>query len=246
MSVAPARDLAKYEVEYSRALNRLGETANDLRKRSYGFQAMNHDPRVTAIWLLARLRDHIQAFALLVNGGLIRDAESVQRSAIEAAICLETLRRRPEEFQELLRRDAVSTLEGQIPVWRSVDPDLADQAVEQKAGVFGPSPDGKRDRRLSFVELAKDASLEHLYRWHKHLSGHSVHVTGLSLVFDGASLFGLADVKAERRRDAIAHLVVTAAVGLSAFASIHGHEDLKVAVDQIMAALGRDLEEDAA
>ncbi len=227
--------------QYSIALNRLGDLADRLRERTYGFKSLSQDPRVTAIWLMARLRDHLQAFALLINAGLVRDAEAVQRSAIEAAICLETLRTKPDEFQQLLRRDAASTLDGQIPIWRSIDPDLASEVTDQKAELFGPPPFGRKDRRLSFPELAEAASLQHLYRWYKHLSGNSVHVTGLSLVFDGASLFGLAKVKAERRRDAIAHLVVTAAVGLGAFAAILGHGDLKDEVESIMADLSASL-----
>lgn len=216
------------------ALNELAGISDALWSRSLGLRAKVSDPRVTAVWLLARLRGHIHAFRLLASAKMTRDSEAALRSAIEAALCLETLKRRPSDFMAMLKSDAASTLSGQIPIWASVDPDLAKDADEQRHDVFGSPPGGKKHSRFNWHDLADDAALPALYRWYKHLSANSVHVTGLSLVFDGASLFGLSDVIADRRRDAAVWMAVTASIGLRAFCEIFGHSDETQRIDDIL------------
>lgn len=133
------------ENEYSQILNGLAPLVSQACKRTAGFRAMNDDPRVIAAWLGHRLDGHLKAFSVLLNARLLRDAEGAERAALEAAICLVSLRADPVDFMVALRKDASSTIQGQIPIWRALDERLAVEAEERRATFFG----AERQPRLS-------------------------------------------------------------------------------------------------
>ncbi len=173
-----------------------------------------------------------------MNASLVRDAEAVQRSAIEATLCLAKLRDQPEAFLMMLRSDAASTIQGQLSIWGSVDPSLADEARSESKVIFGDrAPDGAKHQRFDWQALATDASLAHLYRHYKHLSANSVHVTGLSFTWDGADLFGRKGLLETRKIHALAVMAATALEGLKAFAGIMAFEDLKTQATTLVRAL---------
>ncbi len=206
--------------------------------RTRGFEALSSDRRVPAIWLIHRLRGHRDAFAILINAAFVRDAEAVQRSAIEAVLCLAKLRDEPEIFLRMLRSDAASTLQGQLPIWAAVDPDLADEARTEGNQIFGATaPDGGKHKRLDWKSLADDSSLPQLYRHYRHLSANSVHVTGLSFTWDGADLFGPKALVETRKTHALAMMAVTACEGVRAFGAIMAFDDLVSDATQLLTDL---------
>lgn len=222
-----------FEEDYSRALNQLSPLIGDGCVRSTGLHLRATDPKVVAVWLAHRLRGHLQAFAVLLNAQLIRDAEGVERAALEAAICLEGLRAAPEDFMKDLRKDASSTLRGQISIWRELDAGLAADAEKHRASLSG----AEKPARLSLHDLADGAANPMLYTRYKHLSANSVHVTGLSLTSDGADIFGLEKIAPIRRRDTIAWMTHAAFSGGIAFAAIMSFDDLRDAMSDVMLGL---------
>lgn len=160
--------------------NRLGAA---LWQRTLATVGLNNDPKMVSCMLFKRLWSHHRGYALLYNGGLPVESDTILRSSIEAAICIAANYKSPDGLWTQLQQDALLTLNGQINQFR----DMGDKEMEREAGatrrwLAERLPPGLRAAKLSMQALAKLGEVDMLYRFYRGLSGTSSHVTGLSVM----------------------------------------------------------------
>jgi hypothetical protein len=229
---------------WSPILDDIGKLIEQGWTRSLDEVGSSDDPRMVSAQLFKRLKDHRDAFVVLLDARLYRDSEIIVRSAIEAAICLLNLNKRGKEFIADLRSDAANTLKGQIPIWFDGDPALGQASASGLESTFGAKrPDGSKHDRFRFDGLADQAAAPELYRWYKHLSGTSVHVTGISVFMDTAVLDDpeadgkLSALRRLGRVHALGMISGAALLGCRAHADTLGYSDLLPHADELMARL---------
>lgn len=221
--------------EWAPILNDIGDLIDRAIARADNMQGTTHDPRIISIFLLRRLRGHRNAFATLTNGQLHLDAEIIVRAAIETAICLGNLDKRGEAFVEDLRSDAARTIKGQIPIWSDVDSELGREAADGLDLLFGATrSDGGKHKSFEWSTLATQAVLPELYRWYKHLSGTSVHVTGVSVFMNDYPDQRVDELRQLRRVHAMGMICGAAVIGCRAHLNTLAHYDLDADAADIM------------
>lgn len=221
--------------KWASILDDVGHLIDRSIARARNLEGTTHDPRIIAIFLLRRLRGHRNAFATLTNADLHLDAEIILRSSIETAICLGNLSNRGEAFIEDLRSDAARTIKGQIPIWFDVSRELGQEAADGLDLLFGPTrADGGKHVFFEWSTLATQAALPELYRWYKHLSGTSVHVTGVSVFINDYPDHRVDELKSIRRVHGLSMMCGAGVIGCRAFLKTLGYDDLDADAADIM------------
>lgn len=216
-------------------LDDIGALIDGAMARSNNTEGMTHDPKIVSIFLMRRLRGHRNAFATLTNANLHLDAEIVLRAAIEVAIYLGNLNARREAFVEDLRSDAARTLKGQLPLWFDTDPEFSEEAADGFNLLFGATrADGGKHTPFKWSSLAAQAAMPELYRWYKHLSGTSVHVTGLSVFMNDYLDDRVMELRRLRRVQGLALICGAAVIGSRANLAIMGYDDLDAGAADLM------------
>lgn len=213
----------------------------DLWDRTSDWTGLHTDPAAFSLVLFKRAYGHIRAFNLLYNAKFFRDADGCARNAVEVAICLANLSARREAFVDDMRSDAAVTTKGQIPIWSEGDAAFGREASAEMVRVFGERRrDGGKHEKLDLKTIADGAGLPQLYRWHRHFSGTRVHVTGLSVLADFASVDDaeyeqrLDTYERLRRIDALATAGGATVISCEAHASVHGIDDLNGRAIELM------------
>lgn len=133
--------------------------------------------------LFKRLWSNHRGYVVLHNSRLQLEADIVLRSGIEAAICLAANYHLKKDFVTLMRSDTAYTLQGQIKLHRREGAtELVRDGEEQLRGLLARMPGGTKPARLNWQALADDGLVPQLYTFHRHLSGISSHVTGMSVL----------------------------------------------------------------
>lgn len=216
-------------------LDDFGELVAEMWDRSVNITGLSgaRDARILSVQIFKRLRDSRNAFALLWGARLNTEAETLVRSAIEAAICLAALRENPAEFLQAVRSDAAFTLTKQAPIWFSHDAKKASEAARDTGEIFGHRrADGTKHAPLNWQALAESGRVDHLYKVHRYLSGTAAHITGVSLLNDiefvdpaGNDLPN--ELRTLRRLDAVKHLCGAVHVGVASHATTAGFENIE-------------------
>jgi hypothetical protein len=222
-------------------LDDLGDLIARTLAQSTGMFGETHDPSIVSFFLLRRLRGHRDAFATLINAGQYLDSEIIVRAAVETAICLVNLNVRREAFITDLRSDAARTVKGQVPIWYDSDPELGEEARAGIDTLFGATrADGTKHTGFAWERLANEAAVPQLYRWYKHLSGTSAHVTGVSIFLNDFPVEEIEQLRRMRRTIIAMPMMCGAAViGGRAHANTLGYIDLEAEAEEIMVRMSK-------
>jgi hypothetical protein len=227
--------------DWVKVCDEAGQLYVELACRTEAWVGLSNDPKTIAVLLFKRAHGHHKAFSLLWCERLFLDADNALRSALEAAICLANLAVRRDAFVEDLRSDAAKTTRGQVPIWFEADPELGKEASLGLAEIFGSvRSDGQKHDKLEMKVLAADAALPQLYHAYKHLSGTSVHITGLSIltsiesVDDEEHVERLDLLRRMGRFQALTGLCGASVICCEAFARIHEFTDLAAVAHALM------------
>lgn len=164
-----------------------------LWKVSLATEGLNTDPKMFSIMLFKRLWSHHRGFVALWNTGLYLEGDIILRAGLEAAICIAANFVMREKFIDTLKQDAAFTVQKQIRSLREQgEADAASQGEKQLDMLLGWLPEGAKPAKLDWSQLAKVGGVPQLYDSHRHLSGVSAHVTGLS-VLNGVTTGELTD-----------------------------------------------------
>lgn len=163
-------------------ISRLGV---DLWDESLKISGLNTDPKMFSIMLFRRLWSHHRGFVLLWNSGLYLEGDIILRAGIEAAICIAANFNLREEFVAMMRQDAAFTVMSQVKLLTaSGEIETAKAGELQLEMLVKGFPEGAKAKKLDWSDLAKRGGVPQLYGFHRHLSGTSAHVTGLSVLQD--------------------------------------------------------------
>lgn len=161
-------------------ISKLGSKLWAISKQVTG---LNSDPKMFSVMLFKRLWSNHRGYAVLHNSGLQLEADIVLRSGVEAAICLAANYHLRDGFVRLMRSDTAYTLQGQIKIHRQEgSTELVKRGEEQLRSLMAKMPDGTKPARLNWKTLADEGKVPLLYAFHRHLSGISSHVTGMSVL----------------------------------------------------------------
>lgn len=190
MDVAPtAHELIIYD--------EISALAAEIWARSREVEGLNTDPKMFSVTLFSRLWSNHQGFTLLWNNKLYLEADIVLRSGVETAICIAANLKLKETFVALMGQDAAFTIQRQIKIHReSGEMELVRDAEQTLRSLQSRIPTGAKAAKLDWKWLAIQGGSPQLYDYHRHLSGVSSHVTGLS-VLRGVS--GSDDVEIARK-----------------------------------------------
>lgn len=154
-----------------------------LWERSKQVTGLNSDPKMFSVMLFNRLWSNHRGFALLHKNGLQLEADIVLRSGLEAGICLAANYHLRDRFVRLMKSDTAYTLQGQIKIHRQEGfTELVKTSEAQLRTLMAQMPDGDKPARLNWKTLADEGKVAQLYTFHRHLSGVSSHVTGMSIL----------------------------------------------------------------
>ena len=154
-----------------------------LWERSQATVALNTDPKMFSIMLFKRLWSHHRGFIVLWNAGRYLEGDIILRAGLEAAICLAANFKLGGEFIVFMRQDAAFTVQSQIKSLREQgDVDGVRHGEEHLRLLLGGLPEGAKAAKLNWSDLANIGEVPQLYGFHRHLSGVSAHVTGLSVL----------------------------------------------------------------
>lgn len=146
-------------------------------------EGLNTDPKMFSIMLFQRLRSNHRGFTILWNNSQHLEADIVLRSGIETAICLVALREMKDGFIKLLKKDAAFTILGQIKSSRDAgEVELVNEGEATLRMLKSTFDDEEKPSKLNWKMLADTGGFPQLYGYHRHLSGVSSHVTGLSIL----------------------------------------------------------------
>lgn len=161
--------------------------AQSLWRTSKIIEGLNTDPKMFSIVLFKRLWSNHRAFTLLWTNGFRLEADIVLRSGLEAAICIAANFHLRDDFVLLMRRDAAFSVQSNIRLVRGNGPNqMVSEAEELLRMLQEGLPEGTKAGKLDWKSLAKEGGVDQLYGFHRSLSGHSSHVTGLSILPDFA------------------------------------------------------------
>ncbi|MES3027659.1 MAG: DUF5677 domain-containing protein [Pseudomonadota bacterium] len=160
--------------------NRLGAV---LWAKTLGTEGLNNDPKMVSCVLYKRLWGHHRGYALLYNGGLVVESDTLLRSSIEAAICLCANFHTDGGLWIQLKQDALHTVTAQIKQAREIDDkELERDGEKARRWLAAQMEPGLGARKLEMKDLADDGGVPMLYQFYRGLSGTSSHVTGLSIM----------------------------------------------------------------
>lgn len=178
----------------------ISELAKVLWNKTTGMRGFNTDPKMFSNALFKRLWSNHKGFTLLWNNHFRVESDIVLRSGIEAAICISAVYEMREDFLLLMRQDAAATLQGQIKMYRDEGVDKMVRDTESALRLLQKGfPEGTKAARLDWKTLAEKGGIPQLYFQHRHLSGVSSHVTGLS-VMDAMGGEGMDERQEELRK----------------------------------------------
>lgn len=163
-------------------------------------EGLNTDPKMFSIMLFQRLRSNHRGFTILWKNEQYLEADIVLRSGVETAICLVALREMKDDFIILLKKDAAFTILGQIKSSRDADEmELVKDGEATLRMLQSTLPTGEKPSKLDWKMLADTGGFPQLYGYHRHLSGVSSHVTGLSILKRVADADGTDDQQQKLR-----------------------------------------------
>lgn len=164
-------------------VDEISKLCAELWARSEEISGLNTDPKMLSIMLFKRLWSHHRGFIVLWNAGLYLEADIILRAGLEAAICIAANFNLGTEFVGIVRQDAAFTVQSQIKLMREGgEEDAVREGEESLRMLQAGLPDGVKAAKLNWSYLADKGGVPQLYGFHKHLSGVSAHVTGLSLM----------------------------------------------------------------
>jgi hypothetical protein len=157
--------------------------ASELWAQSREIESLNTDPKMFSIMLFSRLWSNHRGFTVLWNSKLYLEADIVLRSGVETAICIAANFRLKDAFVTLMNQDAAFTILGQIKIHRdNGENELVSDAEQTLRSLQARIPAGAKAAKLDWKWLAIQGGSPQLYDYHRHLSGVSSHVTGLSVL----------------------------------------------------------------
>lgn len=163
--------------------NEISQLGADTWAASLQIEGLNTDPKMFSVMIFRRLWSNHRGFLVLWDANLLLEASIVLRSGLEAAICLAALPTLGEDFIELMRKDAAFTVQRQQKkLLEDGDEEAANEASGHLDMLLAQLPEGSKPTALHFKTLAEAGGVPQLYFAHRHLSGTSSHVTGLSIL----------------------------------------------------------------
>lgn len=161
-------------------ISRLGRA---LWANSRDVVGLNTDPKMYSVMLFKRLWSNHRGYTVLWNNALNLESDIILRSGIEAAICIAANFKLRTDFIDLMHRDAASTLQGQIKLFRDEgDSEMVRKAEAELRNLQARLSAGTKAVKLNWKSLAEQGGVHELYSWHRMLSGVSSHVTGQSIL----------------------------------------------------------------
>ncbi len=155
----------------------------ELWAKSEEISGLNTDPKMFSIMLFKRLWSHHRGFIVLWSAGRYLEGDIILRAGIEAAICIAANYNLGQDFVGIMRQDAAFTVLSQIKMLREGGEDEAAREGEENFRLLQEGlPEGKKPAKLNWSDLADKGRVPQLYGFHRHLSGTSAHVTGLSVL----------------------------------------------------------------
>ena len=140
-----------------------------------------------SVLIYRRLWSNHRGFMQLWRNALPTEADIVLRTGLESAIYLAANRKLGSKFGVMLRQDAAFTLTDQIAMHREHDDDASVAEGEALLQTLTAGlPKGINPTRLDLQALAREGDVPQLYEWHRHLTGVSSQVTGVSIVYGAA------------------------------------------------------------
>ena len=164
-------------------VDEISKLGGELWAKSEATSGLTSDPKIFSIMLFKRLWSHHRGFIVLWNAGRYLEGDIILRAGLEAAICVAANFKLGHEFVGIMRQDAAFTVQSQIKMLRERGEAAAVSDGEANLRLLQEGlPEGVKAAKLNWSDLADKGGVPQLYGFHRHLSGVSAHVTGLSVL----------------------------------------------------------------